>query len=260
MGLLGALGTAAGAYFGGPAGASIGGAIGSSLDQSAVNDQSQANFSAQMDFNREAMQSKYQWQVADMKAAGLNPMLAYGATPGMLGAPGAPMLSNPSAAGAQTGQAVAQIANLDADTKNKDAQSALIQAQTDKTQAEVDQTNASAAQLRQSTVESAARTSEAYARIEQYGHQNNWTDQQISNAQALIGPQVGLAKNQSVESATRAALNNVNLDLLNAKVPMAKNYMEMSQTPFGKSLPYLDPFQGAVNSAGAAALKGVMRE
>jgi len=52
--------------------------------------QQAASVARQERFQRETMQNRYQWQVADMRAAGLNPALSYGASaPG--GASGAPM-------------------------------------------------------------------------------------------------------------------------------------------------------------------------
>jgi len=43
-------------------------------------------------FNREMMQSRHQWEVADLKAAGLNPILSAGGTPSMGSSPMAPVV------------------------------------------------------------------------------------------------------------------------------------------------------------------------
>lgn len=87
-------GTALGGYFGGPTGAKIGGMLGGALGsgggQAAIGSIYQ-NYSAkqaaarQMGFQREMFGSRYQMQMADMRKAGLNPMLSY-----MQGPPGGP--------------------------------------------------------------------------------------------------------------------------------------------------------------------------
>lgn len=87
------------------------------------------------DFERDMFEHRYQMQVKDLKAAGLNPMLAYTQGPG--GVPGS------SAASATPGKVSdafntsrlvsAQEANIQADTLNKLTSNDLIEAQIDQT-------------------------------------------------------------------------------------------------------------------------------
>lgn len=84
-------------------------------------------------FSAEQYATRYQTTVADMKAAGLSPMLAYGQ--GASGAPSSSAASSPGtpdlgASFNQARMASAQVANVQADTSNKEAQADLIRAQT----------------------------------------------------------------------------------------------------------------------------------
>ena len=143
MSLYSIVGTAAGYALGGPAGAALGASIGGGIDRNnaAADVAREANaFSADQYANR------YQTQVKDLEAAGLNPMLAYGQSPGA-----APMgqqyqVSNPfervatdyaSAANVQrTGEQIeANTANQRADMWLKDAQTTLAGASADQSRA-----------------------------------------------------------------------------------------------------------------------------
>lgn len=134
------------------AGASL---LGGMLTQEGQEDTNVANAeqaARQMDFQERMSNTSYQRAVADMSAAGLNPMLAY--SQGGAGTPGGAMATMQNALGAgvasaQSGARVApdiehirsQAANLDADTENKAAQGDLYRAQAarTRTQALVDQ-------------------------------------------------------------------------------------------------------------------------
>lgn len=105
--------------------------LGGFLDNQAAADRQD---SAQA-FSAQQYATRYQTQVADMKAAGLNPMLAYTQAPG--NSPGG-VVSSPSnnfssAADSITQSRVssAQVANTVADTRNKEAQTANIEADTE---------------------------------------------------------------------------------------------------------------------------------
>lgn len=82
---------------------------------------------AMINFQREAMSTKYQRQVEDLRRAGLNPMLAY-MNPAT--APPAPHLSNPLASASGAGGRAVNTALMVAQVDKTKAEADLIRAQT----------------------------------------------------------------------------------------------------------------------------------
>lgn len=115
-------------FLGSAAGA-IAGAVGEFFGASSANALQQSMFNKQMAFNREVMQNRHQWEVQDLKQAGLNPLLSATSPTGTLSAPGA---SAPAKANyAQSAQALASLA-----IQNKQAEAQLASSEAAKLNAE----------------------------------------------------------------------------------------------------------------------------
>lgn len=107
----------------------IGGLFGSKSTKDA-NKAAAAEAQASRDFVRDQMTSRHQWEVEDLKAAGLNPMLSAGAAPSM--GPSAMANVTPEVTGAAMGASSAkeamrfglELANIKADTQLKKDQAA----------------------------------------------------------------------------------------------------------------------------------------
>lgn len=103
--------------------------LGSTLLSGAMSSDRQSDAQS---FSADQYAKRYQTQVADLKAAGLNPMLAYSQGPGP--APSSSAASAQShdvgAAHLQSQMNTAQVANVQADTTNKEASTANIAADT----------------------------------------------------------------------------------------------------------------------------------
>ncbi|WNK14369.1 MAG: DNA pilot protein [Microvirus sp.] len=116
------------------------GGIASYYGQKQTNMSNAQQAQAQMDFQADQTGSSYQRGVADMKAAGLNPMLAYSQGGASSGGGAQASMGNELGAGAnsamsiaqarqQMAQSQAQIENINADTGNKEQQTTNLESE-----------------------------------------------------------------------------------------------------------------------------------
>lgn len=146
------LGGAVGSVFG-PVGTAVGAGLGGYLEQDQANSYNSAQASRQMDFQSQMRSTSYQTAMADMRAAGLNPMLAF--SQGGASVPAGAMASYASvepassaqAALAQSSKVPDEIELLRANTGNVRQQTRLLVEQTDKAIADAGMAHATAAQL-----------------------------------------------------------------------------------------------------------------
>jgi len=119
------------------------GAVGGSILTGFMNNSAASSRQSNaQDFSASQYAHRYQTSVGDLKAAGLNPMLAYGNGPGSSPQSSAASSAGTPDLGAAYNQAKmnsAQVANVEADTLNKRATAALIDKQIENTGASADE-------------------------------------------------------------------------------------------------------------------------
>lgn len=137
----------------------------------------------QMDFQERMRATQYQTAVADLKAAGLNPMLAY--QQGGAGTPSGAMATQGNPLG-ESGNSAREAAMAVAQYRQLQTQNALTQQQTEKTQADTNLSNDQAAYTR-------ANTARELAQMPGYGKFGQLRDAQIkqlTTSSALQASQV----------------------------------------------------------------------
>jgi len=216
------------------------------------------DFSAQQaQLNRDFESRRYQIGVADLKAAGLNPGIAYGGVAPLSGAPatggvnaGAPRVRGTDvAASMQASSAVAlqdaQRQNVEADTKVKDATESEIRARTptygvqmDKLRQDIAESQekirnlvasstshyASAEQARQSVVNMQAALPQIEATVSQLRSLARLNDEQVKE----VASRMKLQESQVREISQRVASN---LPEVERKLTVAKEFLERMKQP-----------------------------
>lgn len=140
-------------------------------------------------WSAEQYAKRYQIQVADLKAAGLNPAMAYNQSPG----------SSPTAQSYNAGDSIgaglsnyrqssinsAQVANIQADTENKQAQADLIQAQAANLRSSAAHTDADINRVNADT----DRIKADLPRIHEETKRLRYVQQQLAESAALMAQQ-----------------------------------------------------------------------
>lgn len=105
------------------------GAVGSIFSANSANSMNRDMFAQQMAFTKEVMQNRHQWELDDLKKAGLNPLLSATSPTGTLSAPSAPRAEKPDFSQSALALGQMKIADKQAEAQLANAESAKLNAQ-----------------------------------------------------------------------------------------------------------------------------------
>jgi len=156
-------------------------------------------------YQKALYKKRYQWQVKDMKKAGLNPMLAFsqGApVPGGVQAPDMGKIGSRAVSAYQAAQLQkAEIANIGANTNKAVAETGEVQARTANLEADTALKSTTTAKTAQETKESVARVDQIAANIGEIAARVN----KLTTENAQLSEMLRLER--EVKAATAASLN-----------------------------------------------------
>lgn len=240
------------------AGAALGGFGASSANKAASKAQKR-----EQAFIREQMNNRHQWEVDDLKAAGLNPMLSAGAAPSMGGSPTRQIFDEGAAAGAGAVSATSSRRNSkESDLLEAQEKVAVNTAMREAAQAEL--ATAQAANQRKETQFNFGDDTVTIDGFTPYGFRNLQMDnlysdmtltksqnRYVNELRTKVMPEIEKLISERKLDEARTAFTRASEEAERLGLPKLRNEAAAQSTPWKKEVsPYLDDVGKITNSAG----------
>lgn len=250
--------------------ASVGGSLLNYKGQKEANKTSIEEAAKNRDFNsaeaaknrawQETMRSTgYQTAVQDLKAAGLNPMLAYSQGPAAMPAGATastssmPQISNKMQAALSASAMAAQIANTNAATDKTKADTAVSMATAKQVEAQTSLTTNSSENMKQTisrTIAEIDKTKQEVHLIRQQTSESTQRQVLIAYQTDLVKIEQDLAKGRISQTEAQTALTRIQAKLSQYELAGARNKSASDETFWGRNIrPYIQDAGRVTNSA-----------